>query len=122
MIKKAIVAIVIIVAAAAVVFAAAGNIGHTNQENQQSLSTSNNVSDGTTSDNKSPTMISSNEAKEIAQKYIEEPGATAGTPTLSKTDGKYVYTVPVLKNGKNVGEIDIDAQTGENMGGAGGAP
>jgi hypothetical protein len=28
--------------------------------------------------------------------------------------------VPVLLNGKKVGEIYIDAQTGENMGGAGG--
>ena len=130
MIKKAIVAIVVIVAAAAIVFAAAGNhtnsVSSVNQETQQNLSASNNTSDNSasnasTSDN-SPKKISSAEAKKIAQKYIEEPGATAGTPTLSKIDGNYVYIVPVIENGKNVGEIDIDALTGKNVGGAGGAP
>ncbi|MGB9979635.1 PepSY domain-containing protein [Methanobacterium sp.] len=130
MIKKAIVAIVVIVAAAAIVFAAAGNhtnsVNSANQENQQNLSTSNGVSDNSSSNTStsddSQKKISSAEAKKIAQKYIEEKGATAGTPTLSKIDGKYVYTVPVIKNGKNVGEIDIDALTGKNVGGAGGAP
>ncbi len=128
MIKKAIVAIVVIVAAAAIVFAAAGN--HTtnsvNQQAQQNLSASNNSSDNSASNtnasNDGQKKISSAEAKKIAQKYIEEPGATAGTPTLSKIDGKYVYIVPVIENGKNVGEIDIDALTGKNVGGAGGAP
>lgn len=125
MIKKTIVAIVIIAAAAAIVFAASGNTNHINstnsisQANQQNLSVSNGSSDKAS---ESQTKISSAEAKKIAQKYIEEPGATAGTPTLSKMDGKYVYTVPVIENGKNVGEIDIDATTGKNVGGAGGAP
>jgi uncharacterized membrane protein YkoI len=126
MIKKAIVAIVVIAAAAAIVFAATGNTNHINstnsvsQANQQNLPTNNVSSDKSASDRQ--TKISSDEAKKIAQKYIEEPGATAGTPTLSKIDGKYVYTVPVIENGKNVGEIDIDATTGKNVGGAGGAP
>lgn len=125
MIKKAIVAIVVIAAAAAVIFAASGNTNHINstdsisQANQQNLSVSNDSSDKAS---ESQTKISSAEAKKIAQKYIEEPGATAGTPALSKIDGKYVYTVPVIENGKNVGEIDIDATTGKNVGGAGGAP
>ncbi|HEX3013500.1 MAG TPA: PepSY domain-containing protein [Methanobacterium sp.] len=103
----------------------AGNTNHVNsadsvnQANQQNLSVSN---DSSNKASDSQTQISSAEAKKIAQKYIEEPGATAGTPKLSKIDGEYVYIVPVIENGKNVGEIDIDAATGKNVGGAGGAP
>jgi hypothetical protein len=41
---------------------------------------------------------------------------------LIKTDGQYIYVVPVIDNGTNVGEIDINAITGKNVGGAGGAP
>jgi hypothetical protein len=33
-----------------------------------------------------------------------------------------VYIVPVIDNGTTVGEITIDAITGENLGGAGGSP
>ena len=123
MIKKAIVAIVVIVAAAAIVFAAAGNTNHTNStnsvnaENQQNLSASSG-----TSDNSSKTKISSAEAQKTAQKYIDVQGATAGTPKLIKINGQYIYAVPVIDNGTNVGEIDIDAVTGKNVGGAGGAP
>ncbi len=65
-------------------------------------------------------LISSEEAKKIAQRYIEEPGAVAGEPVPGTSEGKPIYTVPVLLNGKNVGEIYIDAKTGENLGGAGG--
>jgi hypothetical protein len=36
-------------------------------------------------------------------------------------DGKKVYVVPVTIDDKQ-GEVWIDAQTGENIGGAGGAP
>ena len=123
MIKKAIVAIVVIVAAAAIVFAAAGNTNHTNStnsvnaENQQNLSASSG-----TSDNSSKTKISSAEAQKTAQKYIDVQGATAGTPKLIKINGQYIYAVPVIDNGTNVGEIDINAITGKNVGGAGGAP
>lgn len=129
MIKKAIVAIVVVAAAAAIVFAAAGNhTSSTNSVNQetQNLSASNSTNDSAsnagTSDTGNQKKISSAEAKKIAQKYIEEPGATAGTPKLSKIDGNYVYIVPVMQNGTTVGEIDIDALTGKNVGGAGGAP
>lgn len=66
--------------------------------------------------------ISSTEAKKIAASYIKMDGATAGTPKLVKQDGKLLYVVPVMINGKTAGEIDIDAQTGQNLGGAGGAP
>jgi len=44
----------------------------------------------------------------------------AGTPKLVKQDKRLVYIVPIMENGKNVGEIDIDAETGANLGGAGG--
>lgn len=64
--------------------------------------------------------ISSDDAKTIAQKFIKEPGATAGNPKLVIMDGEAVYLVPVMLNGKMVGEIYIGAKTGKNMGGAGG--
>jgi uncharacterized membrane protein YkoI len=121
MIKKSIIAIVVIVAAAALVFAVGSadqnnSAGNSDQETQQ-----NSADNGSTSDNTdAQTTISAAKAKTIAEKYIEEPGASAGTPTLSKQDGKLVYTVPIKLNGKNVGEIYIDAQTGKNLGGAGG--
>jgi len=66
--------------------------------------------------------ISSTKAKEIAQSYIQEPGAVAGTPKLIRINGDLVYMVPVLLDNKQVGEIYIDPETGENVGGAGGAP
>jgi len=132
MIKKAMVAIVVIVAAAAIVFAAAGSAGHTNsnQGNQQNLSAAGNTSDNVSKNNvnnvssniSSKKKISPAKAKKIAKKYIKEPGATAGKPVISKTDGRCVYTVPVIQKGKHVGEIDVDARTGKNVGGAGGAP
>lgn len=65
-------------------------------------------------------VISKEEAKRIAQKYIEEPGAVAGEPVLVTMDKKLTYIVPVLLNGEKVGEIYIDARTGKNLGGAGG--
>ncbi len=67
--------------------------------------------------------ISSDEAKSIVQtKYIEQQGAIAGTPKLITNDGNPYYTVPIYIDGEKQGEIWIDAQTGENIGGAGGAP
>jgi uncharacterized membrane protein YkoI len=65
-------------------------------------------------------VISSTKAQEIAAKYIEQPGATTGTPKLVNQNGKEVYIVPVMLKSKNVGEIDIDAHDGSNLGGAGG--
>lgn len=120
MIKKSIVAIVVIVATAALVFGASNHInstGNSDQE-QQSVTADNGASDSSASDDTTTETkkISPAEAQKIAQKYIEEPGATTGTPTLSNN----VYTVPVMLNGTNVGEIDINAITGKNVGGAGG--
>jgi len=66
--------------------------------------------------------VTAEEAKLIAQKYIEEPGAIAGTPELKTVGGSLVYVVPVILNNTIVGEIYIDPQNGKNVGGAGGAP
>ena len=134
MIKKAIVAIVVIVAAAAIVFAALppsqnNSTNNSNPANNSSSEIQQNMTNNTTSADNVTTStttesntISASDAKEIAGKYIKQPGAYAGSPTLTKIDGNLVYIVPVIYNGENVGEIDINAQTGENVGGAGGAP
>lgn len=66
--------------------------------------------------------ISEKKAKSIAQKSIEQPGAEAGTPQLKTMNGVKTYVVPIIDNGKQTGEIWIDAQTGKVIGGAGGAP
>jgi uncharacterized membrane protein YkoI len=76
----------------------------------------------TSQNNKSQINISKTEARNIAANYIQVSGAVAGIPTLVYQSNKLVYIVPVMENGTNVGEIDIDAQTGHNLGGAGGAP
>lgn len=86
--------------------------------NQNTNNTTQNTTQNNTTQN--TTKISSAEAKNIAQKYIEEPGATAGEPMLKDEDGNPVYIVPIMQNNNIVGEIIIDAQTGENLGGAGG--
>lgn len=62
-------------------------------------------------------MITKKEAQKIASKYMK---ATPGMPTL-KTKGKSkIFVVPALVKGKQKGEIWIDAETGKNLGGAGG--
>ena len=93
-----------------------------NTTNTQVTQPTSNTNQHSTQNNTTQTNISASEAKTIAQKSIAEPGATAGEPKLVNTDGTLIYVVPVLQNGKNVGEIDVDAQTGEVVGGAGGAP
>ncbi len=124
MIKKIIVALVVIVAVVGLVFATIGNSDNKNINNnsnvtveQQKLQTNDN-----TVDNTSEKLISSAKAQKIAISFIEEAGAIAGTPTLTKQDNKMVYIVPIIENGQNVGEITIDAETGANLGGAGGSP
>ena len=125
MIKKSIIAIVAIIAAAGLVFAAYGGNGDdkstsTSDLEKQQNNNADNVKN--TSNTSTSSAISAAKAQEIAQKYIEEPGAKAGTPKLTSISGNNVYTVPVMLNGEQVGEIEIDAHTGENLGGAGGAP
>lgn len=76
---------------------------------------------GNNATNNTDVKISSEEAKNIAKKYINQSGATPGEPML-KTEGKKVYIVPVMMNDNIAGQIIIDAKTGENLGGSGGAP
>lgn len=68
-------------------------------------------SEGSTGGNN---VISASAAKVAAQNAIKM-NAKAGTPKLS-SDGTY-YTVPVIKNGKVIGEIEVDAKTGNVTGG-----
>ena len=64
-------------------------------------------------------IISTVEAQEIASKYIEQTGTTPGIPKLVTQEGKKVYMIPVIEKKKNVGEIDLDAHNGSNLGVAG---
>lgn len=96
----------------------------TDSGNQQSSasSVSTSTSQKTSASGTETVKISTSEAKTIAQKYILQDGATAGTPKLITSNGKKIYLVPVMMNGNQVGEIYIDPETGANLGGAGGAP
>ena len=128
MIKKSIIAMVIIIAGIGLVFAAYGGTGNNNpptsSSNQQKQTSSGDLTSksNTATENENSNIISASEAKEIAQKYIEVSTATPGTPKLIKSGETMIYVVPVIDNGQVVGEIEINAQTGENVGGAGGAP
>jgi uncharacterized membrane protein YkoI len=132
MMKKLIVTVVAIVAILGIAFAFTG---YSNTNN--SMSTSNNPTTSTSSGKVNETVknttantkiaqstyISPAEAQKIAKTYIEVSGATAGTPKLQNQDGTMVYVVPVIDStNTSVGEINIDAITGKNLGGAGGAP
>ncbi len=66
--------------------------------------------------------ITATEAKTLAQNAINQPGAEAGTPKLVTLNNTLTYVVPIILNNEQVGEIEIDPQTGKITGGAGGAP
>lgn len=91
-----------------------------NTQNSSPPSNSNNAN--SPSSDQGTGGISSDEAKSIADGYIKEPGASSGTPKKVDIGGNDAYVVPVESNGSTVGEIHIDPETGENVGGAGGAP
>jgi uncharacterized membrane protein YkoI len=115
--------LVIVVVIGAGIYAGSVQIKPTSQVGNTDVTTitnSNTPEINNQQNNSVKTMISSSEAQNIAQTYIEEPGATAGTPRLVEIDGQMVYVVPVLMDGDVVGQIEIDAYTGENVGGAGG--
>ena len=132
--KKIVVTIVVIVAILGIAFAAYSNSNSKNPtiNNTTNTTTTNtpiitnttpiNTSTATTS-NITQSNISPTEAQEIATKFIEASGVTAGTPKLVNQSGTLVYIVPLIdSNNTTVGEIDINAKTGKNLGGAGGAP
>jgi uncharacterized membrane protein YkoI len=132
MIKKIIIALMVVAAVSGLVYATYGNISSNNtannsttqgtQPNQQINNTTTQKTNNDTTQTSTKTAISSAEAMKIANTYIEVSNATAGIPSLVNEDNKMVYVVPVISNGTNVGEIDIDAQTGANLGGDGGSP
>ena len=131
MIKKIILALMVVVAVSGFVYATYGNAGNANnttnittQGTQQTQinNTTQNLNNDKSTQTTTKVAISAAQAMKIANSYIEVSNATAGTPSLVKEDNKLVYIVPVIDNGNNVGEIDIDAQTGANLGGAGGSP
>ncbi len=118
----AILAIVIVVVIGAGIYAGSNPPKTDTQTSDNGTNTTNNeTSQSNASQNSSgQNMISAQEAQNIALQYIEEPNATAGTPRLVDEDGKKIYIVPVIMNGDTVGQIEIDAYTGKNVGGAGG--
>ncbi len=117
MIKKGIIAMVAIVAVVGLVYAAYDDPGKdaSNDSEYMKHPDHDNSSDDST-------LISASLAKKLAERYIEEPGATPGTPQLLTSGKKRIYLVPVIYQGEKVGEIEIDAETGKNLGGSGGAP
>ena len=118
----AILAIVIVVVIGAGIYAGSNPPKTDTQTSDNGTTTTNNeASQSNASQNSSgQNMISAQEAQNIALQYIEEPNATAGTPRLVDEDGKKIYIVPVIMKGDTVGQIEIDAYTGKNVGGAGG--
>ena len=125
MIKKTLITVVVIVAILGIVFAAYGNNNTKNSTNTSNSTNPQKVIDkvnNTTNNNNSQTTITPAEAQKIAKTFIKVSGATAGTPKLVNQEGALMYIVPVINNNTVVGEIDIDAKTGKNLGGAGGAP
>ena len=98
----------------------------TSSKSDEKLSNQANSNNNEKSDTKTDTDpqydTKTSDPQSTAQKYIEEPGAVAGKPEQYIIGGKNTYVVPVLLNGDRVGEIDIDPETGKNVGGAGGAP
>lgn len=122
MIKKSALAILALLVLMVMVSGCTDNKNNTtnntqNISNQTQNNNNSNANNTTNSSIKSP-----EEAKAIAQQYVNEPGVTAGTPVLNTVNGRQIYVVPLYKNGQAVGEIELDAKTGENLGGAGGAP
>ena len=131
MIKKSIIgiiALILVIAGVALVFANSQN--HTNSTNsiqtQQNTSVNNSTTNNSTSHKKDlkntsvqtdntkiQIKISTTEAKKIAQQADKIPGETAGTPQLTKENGKYIYVVPIFKDGKKVACIGVDPNTGD---------
>lgn len=77
-------------------------------------------SNNTSQNDSGQTMITATEAQKIAETFIEEENASAGTPRLVEIEGQMIYVVPVIMDGSTVGQIEIDAYTGKNVGGGGG--
>lgn len=119
----AILVLVIVVVIGAGIYAGSTQVKPISQSDTTDITTitsNDSANVNNSSNNSRQTMISASEAKNIAKTYIEETNATAGTPHLVEIDGQMIYVVPVIMDGKTVGQIEIDAYTGNNVGGAGG--
>lgn len=96
----------------------------TNDQTNNTTSTGNQTvqqnTTGNTTSNSTGTNVSAEEAKNVAKKHIGQQDATVGEPALINTDGKLTYMVPVMSKGNQIGEIIVDAKTGEFVDGAGG--
>jgi len=108
-----------VLAVVALALAAFGSSENDLKPEKENMSTED-TNNTTVANKTNEVKITPAKAQQIAEKFIEESGATAGIPTLDEIDGEMIYTVPVVINGTTVGEININAMTGENMGGAGG--
>ena len=89
----------------------------TNSTNATNANNSTNSTNNT--GNNTQTIISAQQAQKIAQTFILESGAKAGNPVLDKwSDGRLTWHVPIINsNGQFEGiGIDVDAQTGANLG------
>ena len=68
------------------------------------------------------TKVTAEQAQKIVKKYIKVHGAYPGNPILfyqkasGSFKGGYLWDVPIIKNGKRINGIVIDAQTGTNLG------
>lgn len=60
--------------------------------------------------------VSTAQAQAIIQKGLKGSKQIAGTPKLVKLSDNYIYAVPVYEDGKRIGSLGIDAQTGEYIG------
>lgn len=126
--------VIIIVIVIAGIYLAAQNPGQNisnvsnntpqNVSQHNNTTTANNVTNSTNSTNNTningtQTVVSAQQAQKIAQTFILESGAKAGNPVLNKwSDGRLVWHVPIINSSgqfEGIG-IDIDAQTGANLG------
>lgn len=82
--------------------------------NEQSTDTTTGASTTNNTSSQDIPVISASQAMQIANSYIEEPGARAGTPQLVD-NGQKIYVVPIILNGASVGQINIDARTGHRI-------
>ena len=122
----AILALVVVVVIGAGIYAGSTQVNPTSQPDDigittiTTFTTNDTAQDNDTQNNSGKTMINATEAQNIAKTFIEEENATAGSPHLIEIDGQMIYVVPVIMDGNTVGQIEIDAYTGKNVGGAGG--
>jgi uncharacterized membrane protein YkoI len=100
-----------------------GSSGTSSSGQRQTGSQASSLSSGQSGTGGVNVNISPSKAKTIALSHIDTiavPNASTGTPKLIVLDGKQAYNVPILINNIQVGEIVVDADTGNVIEGAGG--